>query len=424
MNLRNLFKNKSENRGLLNGANCNPAQAKYDPYQSKTPIKSIDPEYAQSISQIYRCVQLISDQVAQLPIIPYRVWNEKKTILYDSPVYKLFNHKINERMTKFMFIKIMVESMLLRGNQYQVIERNNQGDPVSLIYIPSDYVLPIYNPILFDQPVLYNVVGYDRLIEHSDMVHLMLKSIDGVMGISVIKYQALSLNIAINSDENANDFFASGSNIQAVIENPGKLTQQQKEDQIATLQKIKQNTGSTISVLEGGQVIKPISIDPSDAQLIETRQFNVLTLQNWFGVPQSKLNSKEGTSYNSAEMDQISFLTDTIQPILYRLEDCFEKVLLSDSQRIYTEIKFKIDDLLRTDLKSRGDFYRTMTNIGVFSQNDVRQMLDLPDIPNGDNYYMQVNMMPLNQFAEGANLKQNQNKQNENINNLKDGKDK
>ena len=109
-------------------------------------------------------------------------------------------------------------------------------------------------------------------------------------------------------------------------------------------------------------------------------------------------------------MDQISFLTDTIQPILYRLEDCFEKVLLSDSQRIYTEIKFKIDDLLRTDLKSRGDFYRTMTNIGVFSQNDVRQMLDLPDIPNGDKYYMQVNMMPLDQFAKGENLKQNQNK--------------
>jgi len=115
------------------------------------------------------------------------------------------------------------------------------------------------------------VLGHDRLVEHTDMLHLVLKSTDGVLGISVIKYAALSLNIAINADENANEFFASGSNIQQVIENPGKLTQQQKEDQIRTLQNIRQNTGSTISVLEGGSTIKPISISPNDAQLIESR---------------------------------------------------------------------------------------------------------------------------------------------------------
>jgi len=66
-------------------------------------------------------------------------------------------------------------------------------------------------------------------------------------------------------------------------------------------------------------------------------------------------------------MDQISFLTDTIQPLLYKFEDEFEKKLLSDTERTYTEIKFKIDDILRTDLKTKVESYRTLFNMGVMS---------------------------------------------------------
>ena len=419
MIFKNPFKKISQRN--LNNIEKNCCSNSFDPYKMPT-VRGVNEEAAQSISQVYRCVQLISDQVQQLPIITYRVWDENKTINYNSPVYSLFNFKLNKRQTKFMFVKTMIESMLLKGNAYQYIKRDDRGVPVELVYIPSEFVLPIYNQTKFDEPVLYQVIGHDGLVESIDMIHLVLKTLDGVLGISVIRYQALTLNIAINSDENANEFFASGSNVQGVIEVPSKLTQQQKEDQLNTLRKIKESTGSSMTILEGGQTLRPITINPSDQQLIETRQFNILTLANWFGVPASKLNSKEGTTYNGVEQEQIQFLQDTIQPILYRIEDEFEKKLLSDSERIYTEIKFRIDDILRTDLATKSSYLRNMMMAGILSPNEIRSTLDLPYVndPIMDEHFMMVNMMTTKQFAENVNLKTQQNKQNKDIADAKD----
>lgn len=374
---------------------------------SKAPFYNINEEGQQRLSTVYRCVQLISDQVQQLQVIPYHVWDNKKTIQYGSNVYSLFNLKMNNRNTKFMFIKQLVESMLLKGNAYAYIKRDRDGKPVEMVYIPSDYVLPVYSPIEFNEPVLYKVMGYDRLVEHTDMIHIVNRyaNNDNVLGISTIKYQALALNISLNSDENANNFFNGASNVKGFIKIPGNLTNEQKEDLLNSIQQLQNN--NQISILERGQEYQQVTISPDDAQLIETRQFNTLQLQNFFGVPASKLNSKDGTTYNNAEMDQISFLTDTIQPLLYKFEDEFEKKLLSDTERTYTEIKFKIDDILRTDLKTKVESYRTLFNMGVMSQNDIRFALDMSPIDNGSNYFTQVNMQTLDKFENQNNIQNN-----------------
>jgi phage portal protein BeeE len=42
------------------------------------------------LSTVYRCVELISSSVAQLPITPYHVFNGKKRIAYEQAAYNLF----------------------------------------------------------------------------------------------------------------------------------------------------------------------------------------------------------------------------------------------------------------------------------------------------------------------------------------------
>jgi hypothetical protein len=51
----------------------------------------------------------------------------------------------------------------------------------------------VYSPIEFDEPVLYKIIGNDKLIEHTDMIHLVNKYADNdnVLGMSTIGYAAL-----------------------------------------------------------------------------------------------------------------------------------------------------------------------------------------------------------------------------------------
>lgn len=93
------------------------------------------------LSAVYRCVEVISDSIAQLPLEPYRTdSNGYKIKFINHPTYKLLNREPNKNMTKYTFLKIMVRSMLLTGNAYAYIERDGKGNCVALHFIPSELV--------------------------------------------------------------------------------------------------------------------------------------------------------------------------------------------------------------------------------------------------------------------------------------------
>ena len=49
---------------------------------------------------------------------------------------------------------------------------------------------------------------------------------------------------------------------------------------------------------------------------------------------------------------------------------------------------------MRGDSKSRSEFYRTLWNMGVISQNEIRSFENLNAIEGGDKYYVPLNMTP------------------------------
>jgi HK97 family phage portal protein len=156
----------------------------------------------------------------------------------------------------------------------------------------------------------------------------------------------------------------------------GRLNDKQLND----IQNQWNRDNNSIKILQGNMEFVPLTVDPDDTQLLESRNFNILDIARFFGVPASKLNQKEGATYNGIESENIAFLSDTIQPLIEKIEDEFELKLLSEYERINYEIKFDISKLLRTDLKAQSEYYRTLFNIGIFSQNEIRKQLDMNNI--------------------------------------------
>ena len=64
------------------------------------------------------------------------------------------------------------------------------------------------------------------------------------------------------------------------------------------------------------------------------------------------------------------------------------------------EVRHNMMALLRGDSASRGAWYRTMWDIGVYSVDDIRAYEDLPDVPGGDVRHARLDSVPLEDFRE------------------------
>ena len=176
-------------------------------------------------------------------------------------------------MSRFTFIKTLVVSTLLTGNGYAYIERDNEGNAVALHYIPTDLVTVIRPKTLKDS-IAYGVTGLSNVIEACNMIHILNFSYDGIEGVSTLKHAKNCLGLATDSEAHASGFFKGGANLAGILTVQSTLTTKQKNDLKTSWQSaFSPSTGQPngVAVLEGNMAFEPITVNPTDAQLLETR---------------------------------------------------------------------------------------------------------------------------------------------------------
>ena len=176
------------------------------------------------LSTVYRCVEVVSDSVAQLPLEPYRIDSQGYKIKFTShPTYKLLNKEPNPRMTRFTFIKSLIVSTLLKGNGYAFIDRDNKGDAIGLHFIPAELVTVI-RPKSLREAVSYSIAGLGK-VESKDMIHILNFSYDGIEGVSTLRHARNTLGLAVDSEAHAAGFFKGGANLAGVLKVESSLTE-------------------------------------------------------------------------------------------------------------------------------------------------------------------------------------------------------
>ena len=340
------------------------------------------------LAAVYRCVQVISDSVAQLPLSLY---GDGK-VLNNHPAYNLVSKEPSPLMTRFTFLKCLVSSMLLQGNGYAYIRRDAMGNAREIIYLDGGVtVMP-----KSDGSIAYNVKGIGE-VSPRDMLHILNHSVDGINGISTIAYASQTLGLANASEAHAQGFFTGGANVGGILAVQGPLNQKQADDI-----KSKWNnafgpvgTPNGIAVIPGNMTFQTVTVNPSDAQLLETRQYSVVDICRFFGVSPVKCFDLTHSSYSTVEATQLAFLTDTLAPILEKIELEMERKLFRDDEKWHIDVRFDTAALLRADTSSRTAYYNAMFNMGAVSANEVRAEMGLPPIENGDEHFVQVNLQTL-----------------------------
>ena len=189
------------------------------------------------LSTVYRCVDLISDSVAVLPLKTYHLDADGfKAEAKSHPAYYMFNMEPNEDMTRYVFFKTLMASVLLTGNGFAYIERDSKMNAAQLIYLPSSQVTITWiTDRLGIMRKRYQVVGFRELVDPRDMIHVLNFSYDGIIGVSTLEHARQSLGIATSTEEHAEGFFKSGASVAGILTVEGTRLDEKKKDQIYVL---------------------------------------------------------------------------------------------------------------------------------------------------------------------------------------------
>lgn len=357
------------------------------------------------LSTVYRCVDLISDSIAVLPLKTYRIDGDGfKEEAKEHPAYYVLDMEPNEDMTRFVFFKTLMTSVLLTGNGYAYIERD--GLKVEqLVYIPSGEVQIVW--ITDRQGVLrkrYKVTGFAELVEPRDMIHVLNFSYDGINGISTLEHARQTLSIATSAEESAKGFYDSGGQLSGVLTVEGARLSKEQKDQIYKTWRERTDpvmgTPNGIAVLEGNMKYQPISISPSDSQLLESRQFNVVDICRFFSVSPVKAFDLSKSSYSTVEATQLQYLTDTALAVITKIEQEINRKIFLPSERGKVVAEFDTSAILRTDKSAQATYWKELFNIGAATPNEVRRESNLGRMENGDKAFVQVNVQTLDNAAK------------------------
>jgi HK97 family phage portal protein len=212
-------------------------------------------------------------------------------------------------------------------------------------------------------------------------------------------------------------YFGQGTHIGNIISHPGVLSAKAEanlKDSFSSSEGLAKS--HKIKILEEGMKIEKVGIPPEDSQFLESRQHHISEIARWYNLPPHKLKDLSRSSFNNIESEQISFVTDSVLPVLIRVEQCYNMQLLTKPERYQQNIftRHNVDGLLRGDSKARAEFYRIMWNIGAMSINEVRQKEGQDAVENGDERFIPLNMIPLSKIDQYLE-QQNKSKQPEQI---------
>lgn len=327
------------------------------------------------LSAFFSATNLISNSIALMPVSENQLNDNKRTVVENSNITPLF---YNMFLTKFNVFKKIVEDVILKGNGYLYINRDEAGHPKSLTYLRPSQVAIQYNELT--QDLYYLVTSSNKVtkkkILDKDMCHFVMHSNDGVNGLSIISYATRTIDSANATEQSAKQFFDSGCSINGIVRLKNPIVSDKQRNDIR--QNWSQIHGgdncSGVCVLSGVEDFTPITSDPNKSQMLETRRFNITEVARWFNINPILLGDLSHTAYNDIEAANIEFVQHTLLPWIEMIQNELTRKLIVNKKR-YIDLDENV--LLKSNKTNMANFCKTLVTGGIMTPNEARAQLGL-----------------------------------------------
>jgi len=353
---------------------------------------SVNEESAMKYSAVFACVKVLSDTIASLPLNMYeRLPDGGKKRATKHWLDNVLHLAPYPGISSFRLRNALQANLSLWGNAYcQIIK--TQGGKILLFPLLSKHMQ------IKDGKYIYG----NKTVERSEILHIPGFGFDGVIGKSTITLARESIGLGLATEEFGSQYFGAGTHPGAIVEHPGKLSQEAHDNLKKSLTKKYSGLGQShkLLLLEEGMKLQKAGIPPEDSQFLETREFQLNEICRIFRVPPHMVGDLKRATFSNIEHQSIDFVVHTIRSWLVLWEQELTLNLLSPREQEKYFIEHKVDGLLRGDIKARYDAYATGRQNGWLSANDIRALENMNPINGGDIYLVPLNMVPTEKVME------------------------
>lgn len=368
--------------------------------------EAINEQNALNCPAVKAAVSLLSESLALSSIeICQQTDPDTVVVVKDHDLVPLLNRQPNPETNSMTWWDMMQNHHGTWGNAYAYIQRTVRGNKTIALWnrkANPERTKPVRSK---DDGKLYyqchNANGQlEAMVPAADMLHVRYLSLDGILGKSPVRMIRETIGGNKAAERIANEVFANGDATQGHYIHPGKLS----EAAYARLKKslaegAEHGERHRKKILEEGMKFEGTSYNLSEMQMIEARQY---------------LDVVVAMAYN-IDAQLLQMRVNGVLPLPDLMRKFVSLTLALWGERWTAEINSKLlqppffcrwnfSVFLRNDRTGQSQEHRTNFAVGKQSVNEMRHERgdNRLEIPEADEHFVPMNMVPLSMAAEVA----------------------
>ena len=335
---------------------------------------SVTTESAMRLSAVWACVRLLAGLGSTLPLDQQR---RRDGLTVDVPRSVLFDQP-QAGTTLSTWLYQVWSSMLTAGNAYGLVTAIGANGWPTTVELLDPSVVQWRADEQRGWVVTVDRQEVQRWPE-GPLWHVPIFTMPGApFGLSPIQNAKQTIAGGLSAERFGTDFFTGGGTPNAILYSDSELTQEQAQGIKSAF--VSSTAGNREpAVMGAGLRYERISVSPDEAQFLDQQRFTVEQIARIYGIfPEMIGGATSGSSVTYANREQraADFLTFGLMPYLVALEDGLSGLVPGPNR-----VKFNVDGVLRSDLKTRYEAHAIGIDSGFLTVDEVRQLEDRPPLP-------------------------------------------
>lgn len=326
---------------------------------------TITREKALTLPAVAGSVDFLCNMVACMPVRLYKYKKGKiEEVTNDSRVTCL-NSDTGDTLDAFQLKKALVEDYLLGKGGYAYISKN-KNDVTAIKYVEECNVSIMKNsdPINKSYTILVNGKEYQPY----QFIKLLRNTKDGASGVGLTVQVSKALETAYSTLIYQLGLVKSGGNKKGFLKSNRRLDQ----DTIDTLKRAWKNlyTNNTenVIVLNDGLEFQEASNNSVEMQLDQNKNTLTAEIKSIFHIKE----------------DFYDTFKEAIYPIVKAFETAINRDLLLEKEKKNYFFALDVNEIVKANLKERYEAYKTASDAGWISKNEIREKENLEAIDGMD----------------------------------------
>lgn len=346
---------------------------------------AITPRSADTLPPVARALELVSGDIGRLPA-RVQVETDLGIETVESPALDLLKTQPNEYQSGYEFLRYMIRTLMLHGNAGAIIRRTRGGELLELVPLMPETFQVIYRP---DGSIYYTVTEVGHL-ECEDVIHFRLAGHRPLWGESPVVRCRASLDLLAEQEATGRAHFSTGAVGKIALTSPELIG----DSAVARLRESWKashgNAGaiSTPMIMQGGMTASTVGANLSQSDWLKARNFSTQQVGMMFGIPPQMLYADEtGETAEHTYTQLRAYVDSCLSHYTALIGGEIERKLLSPGERL----TFDFRHMLRGSVDQVVAAARQAIDAGVMTQNEAREMLNLPRIEGGDELVFSKN---------------------------------